>query len=432
MGIGTGTGALIGGAISAGGGIAQGLIGSNAASNAARSQAQADEFSAELQAQTANQALGFNTLQYQNALGLQEPTYLSGLNAQNALDQLLGLPSQQGNLGIFSNPLQGFNPNIQIPQLPGLPPLPQGFGSTPGPQGRPLGNQQPQLQSPGQSLLPQARGNSVSPALSGTGGLSSLGQSNISLPQGGNTLSSSPAAGSGFDASRLGLGVVNSGPEASNQSLNGLQPQQGGAQPQTGATPNPLGGTGLSPGFLSQTFNQQFQAPTADQAAQFPGYQFQLQQGEQALQNSAAAQGNLLTGGTAKGLDEFSQGLASTDYNNLFNQALQQYNTGFNVFNQNQANVFNRFADLAGLAPVSAQQLSNAGLNTANSVGNTLLGAGSQIGQDFTNAGAARASGYVGGANAINGALGSVSNFASLLPFLGALNGNSANASLHV
>jgi hypothetical protein len=66
------------------------------------------------------------------------------------------------------------------------------------------------------------------------------------------------------------------------------------------------------PGGLPQ-WNQTFQAPTAAQAEATPGYQFQLQQGNQAIQNSAAASGNLLSGGTSAALDQYSQRLASTD-----------------------------------------------------------------------------------------------------------------------
>ena len=72
-----------------------------------------------------------------------------------------------------------------------------------------------------------------------------------------------------------------------------------------------------------------FQAPTAAQAAQQPGYQFALQQGELAQQRSAAAAGGVLGGGEQKALQQYAQGLASTNYNNVYNQALGTYQTNF-------------------------------------------------------------------------------------------------------
>lgn len=74
-----------------------------------------------------------------------------------------------------------------------------------------------------------------------------------------------------------------------------------------------------------------FTAPTLDQAQKDPGYQFQLQQGEQALQNSAAAGGVLNTGGTLKDILGYGQGLATTRYNDLFNRNLTAYNTAYNA-----------------------------------------------------------------------------------------------------
>src|SRR5690242_3950495 len=67
------------------------------------------------------------------------------------------------------------------------------------------------------------------------------------------------------------------------------------ANPTLASTINPsLGATGS----LAQGYGKTFQTPTLDEARQDPGYQFQLQQGEQALQSSAAARGGLLSGNT--------------------------------------------------------------------------------------------------------------------------------------
>ena len=72
-----------------------------------------------------------------------------------------------------------------------------------------------------------------------------------------------------------------------------------------------------------------FTAPTAAQAAATPGYQFQLQQGLSALQNNAAAGGYLRSGGSLKNFNDYAQGVASTNYQNTFNNALTANTTNF-------------------------------------------------------------------------------------------------------
>lgn len=50
------------------------------------------------------------------------------------------------------------------------------------------------------------------------------------------------------------------------------------------------------------------------------GYDFQMQQGEQAITGSAAARGILNSGSTAKALTSYGQSLASTSFNNYLGQ----------------------------------------------------------------------------------------------------------------
>jgi hypothetical protein len=146
-----------------------------------------------------------------------------------------------------------------------------------------------------------------------------------------------------------------------------------------------------------------FQAPTAAQAAATPGYQFALQQGQNAIQNSAAARGTLLSGGTLKALDQYSQGLADTNYQQVYNNAFQQYLQNYNQFQQNQLNQYNRLAGLAGTGQQAGTTLGQLGQSAANNVANTYLTAGQQIGQNINNAAAATASGYTAAGNAAAG-----------------------------
>ena len=53
---------------------------------------------------------------------------------------------------------------------------------------------------------------------------------------------------------------------------------------------------------------------------QDPGYAFRQSEGMKALERSAAARGNLLSGSTLKGVQRFGQDLASQEYQNAFNR----------------------------------------------------------------------------------------------------------------
>ncbi len=152
----------------------------------------------------------------------------------------------------------------------------------------------------------------------------------------------------------------------------------------------------------------EFQAPTDVSEQNDPGFQFRLQQGQQALENSAAARGGLLSGGTAKALERYAQDYSSNEYQNVFNRSLTDYQQAYNQFQQSQANQFNRLAAIAGIGQTSAGQLNSASAAAAQNTGNILLGSGAQIGSDLMAAGNARASGYLNQANALNGTLGNL------------------------
>lgn len=72
-----------------------------------------------------------------------------------------------------------------------------------------------------------------------------------------------------------------------------------------------------------------FVLPTEAEAQKEPGYQFRLNQGAKALEQSAAARGLLNTGGTAKDLLQYGQNFASAEYQNVANRALQAYQTNY-------------------------------------------------------------------------------------------------------
>lgn len=129
-----------------------------------------------------------------------------------------------------------------------------------------------------------------------------------------------------------------------------------------------------------------------------PGYQFQLQQGQQAINNSAASKGGLLSGSTLKDLLSYSQGLAGTTYQNY----LSNYG---NFLNQNQS-VLQGDQQVIG----DVQQQVNTGVNAGGAIAGVSENAGNNISANTIGAGNATAAGTVGSANAISGGL---SNLAS-------------------
>lgn len=98
---------------------------------------------------------------------------------------------------------------------------------------------------------------------------------------------------------------------------------------------------------------------------QDPGYAFQLQQGNQAIERSAAARGGLNSGATMKSLASYDQGLANTDYEQAFNN-----------YNTTNANTFNRLSTVAGLGQNAATTNAANGTSTAASIGSNLSAAG--------------------------------------------------------
>lgn len=74
-----------------------------------------------------------------------------------------------------------------------------------------------------------------------------------------------------------------------------------------------------------------FTGPQAAAAINTPALQFQEQTGDQGLTNAAAASGVGASGNTQEALSNYNQGLASTYYNQAFNQAQSQFQTNQNA-----------------------------------------------------------------------------------------------------
>lgn len=181
---------------------------------------------------------------------------------------------------------------------------------------------------------------------------------------------------------------------------------------------------------LLTPWTQQFNAPTADQARNTPGYQFMAGAGSGAIQNSAAAGGNLLSTGTLKTLSQFNQGLADTTYSETYNRAFNEYLTQYNQFQNNQSNEFNRLAAVSGIGQTAANTIGQLGQQGANNVTNINATAGSQIGNSTLFGGTARASGYAGIANALTGGINNISQYALLSSLFGGGGGGGASGGI--
>jgi hypothetical protein len=90
-----------------------------------------------------------------------------------------------------------------------------------------------------------------------------------------------------------------------------------------------------------------FEAPTALTEENDPGYQARLALGQQGVERSAAARGTLLTGGTLKDLNQFSQDYASNEFQNVYNRAQATYGTQYQQaagdYNANYQNALNAY-----------------------------------------------------------------------------------------
>lgn len=137
-----------------------------------------------------------------------------------------------------------------------------------------------------------------------------------------------------------------------------------------------------------------FRPPTAADMLADPGYQFRMQQGQQALERSAAARGGLLSGGFARNLTDYAQGMGSQEYGQVYQRrlgenqqqygrsmarnqsayerALQNYQTRYNAgMGQWQAQL-QPWQTLAGGGQTAGTQLAQLGGNYASNVGSIL------------------------------------------------------------
>jgi hypothetical protein len=157
-----------------------------------------------------------------------------------------------------------------------------------------------------------------------------------------------------------------------------------GAASGQGYMPTPGGGVQpilqAGPATIDNATGQVIDQPTGmDVFFASPDYQFNLAEGQKAIDRSAAARGGLLSGRAVKEGTRYASGLASREYASFVDRLMQQ----------------------AGLGSTGIGAATSAALSTGSNVSNAI-----------TNAGNARASGYLNTGMAVNNAVqGGISNF---------------------
>ena len=159
-----------------------------------------------------------------------------------------------------------------------------------------------------------------------------------------------------------------------------INPVVGAPTQTSGPSAGDMGGGGANP---AQNIQQWL--------TQLPGYQFQLGQGMNAVENSAAARGMGLSSNTLQNLDQFGQGLAGTTFNQWLDRLNNMSTLGANASTGNATNI----------------------MQSASNIGGYQIGAGN-----------AAAAGTIGSANAIAGGVNnSMNNYLNYSMMQGLLGG---------
>lgn len=175
-------------------------------------------------------------------------------------------------------------------------------------------------------------------------------------------------------------GYVTPGPIGQSLAQTVQTGGSGGAmQPMAGTNPTPNPQTTQPMPQAPQTVppievttTPQLQADPYSFMSDDPSYGFRFQEGQRALERSAAARGGLLSGGTGRKLTRYGQDYASTEYMNRFN----------------------RLASIAGMGQAMTSGMGQLGYGYSGNMGNIIGGIG-----------ASQASGYLGQGSAMGGSL---------------------------
>lgn len=246
-------------------------------------------------------------------------------------------------------------------------------------------------------------------------GINQTGQA-VTSGQAGVTNATTAGQGLLSSATAGGLQSLANGTAGANSQLGtSLQSIRSLLSPQSAAGASATGGLQSLAGPNGQ-LSQQFSFNPSD-LSKDPGYAFTLQQGQQAIQRAAAAQGGLFSGGTLKSLANYTTGTADQYFNDAFNRAQSTFNTN----RQGALSQAGILGQLANLGSNATSQEAGATGQTASQIAQNLFGGG-QFGANFGLQGANANAGLgltgattnanigLSGANSINQLLAGIGN----------------------
>ena len=380
--------------IGAGTNIYGGVAGSNASKDAAKIQADATKYAAQLQAQGLDKNLALQVAMFQMEQANNAPWLSTGAGALSKLGGMLGITPQ---------------PTTTLRLLP--PPTPtQTTTSTGTTSSAPQSITFEQFkQQQGNSILSTVLsmfpvvGSSIGGGFGGMGGFlgGGVAGSLIGAIQGllsGNAQPEHVQITDQFLHDLYDAGVQEA--DANGSTFHGVEIVPG-------STANVEQGADF--GKLLQGFDQKFTFDPKE-IANDPGYKFRLAEGLKSVQNSGAAKGGGLSGAAMKALNNYASGIASDEVGNAYNRAASDYDRAFNTFNANQGNIFNRLAAMSGVGQTAVNQINSSAQQFGVNAGQALGAYANNVGDLAAQAANATASGYVGSANAWNNAIGNTGN----------------------
>ena len=199
-----------------------------------------------------------------------------------------------------------------------------------------------------------------------------------------NYLSGSTQADAARQAAQMQADAANSAIALQREQFNTINEQQ---RPQ-----RELGYKGVSQiSDMMPYLTKQFGAQDL-QAGLAPNYDFMLSQGQGINAAKANQAGGMIGGNALQGLNQFTQDYAGNAYQNAFTN-----------FQNQQTNIYNRLAGIAGIGQAAQNAVNTAGGNMANNVSSLGVGGAAALG-----------AGQIGAANAYGGAASNIGNNAML------------------
>ena len=428
-------------AIGAGGSILSGLLSSKGASSAANTQANAATEAAKIQAASADKSLALQERMYKEQVARNQPYVNSGSLAQNRLMSMLGLqadPRYAGSQpqssvtggggfvggGAMGATMSGVNSLINAGAGAG-----SGAGISPTMQTRDQMRQQllAQYTTPATQGAEYNAGIDNGGYIRGPGTPASVDEAglNTAIDQlYGQQQAQQQQWQAGQNTGGGQVGTIEGNDPYYNQYANGYQ-----------AAPDLMVGNYQSPGDFDMSKFQQD-----------PGYAFRMSEGLKALDRTAAARGDLISGGAMKGAMRYGQDMASQEYQNAFNRYGQNREFNSNLFNQNrsyQTGQYNQnrnfntdlykmnrsdaltpLGSLMSSGQNAANQMGSAGQNYASNAGSTFQNAGNAAANGINAAGQAGAMGQMGAASIQGNTLNNMASSYSQANMLNALRGS--------